>query len=218
MCKTKEICPAVSENSSDRERVKYKTALEALQEARRYNREFLKYSQVRYCPACDSWHITTKGTGSPGVSANLDTGVVLIGEDFTKTDHRYTNLEELAIRGTKLKDELKFVLKVEPYLGVNLKKCTSSTLIKISSEPLYLVSETVAHQIYEYCDEKTSYRIKRDFDIVRGELQKLADAKTRKEKGVIILNLGELVKKTNYINFVYPSYHNDVEAEIKKYK
>ena len=84
MCKTKEICPLVSANSNDRERVKYGTALEALQAARRYNREFLKYSQVRYCPACKSWHITTKGTGNPGVSADLETGTVIIGEDFTR--------------------------------------------------------------------------------------------------------------------------------------
>lgn len=218
MCKTKEICPLVSANSNDRERVKYGTALEALKEARRYNRDFLKYSQVRYCPSCGCWHITTKGTHSPGVSANLETGVVLIGEDFTKTDRRYTNLEDLAFRGTKLMEELKFVLQVaKPCIGVNLKRCTSSELIKISSSQLK-VTETIAHQIYDYCNEKVSYRIRQDFDEVSEKLEKLSKSKDRKEKGMLIRELGELSKKSYYINMIYPNFRDWLEADIAKYK
>lgn len=219
MCKTKEICPLVSVDSNDRERVKYDTALEALQAARKYNREYLKYSQARYCPACHAWHITTKGTGNPGVSANLETGIVLIGEDFTRINRRYYDLKELALRGTKLKEELEFVLKVKPFLnGINLKRCSSSELIKISSNQIRGVSEVIVNQIYAYCDEKVSYRIRHDFDEIDGELKKLAASKDRREKGIIIRNLGDLSKRSFYINMIYPNFRDQLEAEISLYK
>jgi hypothetical protein len=219
MCKQKEICPLVSVDSNDRERVKYDTALEALQAARKYNREYLKYSQVRYCPACKSWHITTKGTGCPGVSANLETGTILIGEDFTKSDGRYCDLSTLAFRGEKLRKELEFSLKVKPLLGgINLKKCSSSELIKISSNQIKGISEVMVHQIYAYCDEKVSYRIRHDFDEIKSELQKLAKSRDRREKGILIRGLSELAKRSYYINMIYPDFRDQLEAEIQKYK
>lgn len=219
MCKTKEICPLVSADSNDRERVKYRTALEALQAARRYNREFLKYSQVRYCPACKSWHITTKGTGNPGVSADLETGTVIIGEDFTRMNRNYTDLEALALRGTKLMEELEFVLKVKPLLGgINLKKCTSSDLIKVASSYIRGVPETTKKQIETYCEEKISYRIKKDLSEINDDLRALSVSKDRKEKGVLIRKLGESTKRTYYISMIYPEFRGQLEAEIEKYK
>jgi hypothetical protein len=219
MCKTKEICPLVSADSNDRERVKYGTALEALQAARRYNREFLKYSQVRYCPACKSWHITTKGTGNPGVSADLETGTVIIGEDFTRMNRNYTDLEALALRGTKLMEELEFVLKVKPLLGgINLKKCTSSDLIKVASSYIRGVPETTKKQIETYCEEKISYRIKKDLSEINDDLRALSVSKDRKEKGILIRKLGESTKRTYYISMIYPEFRGQLEAEIEKYK
>ena len=219
MCKTKEICPLVSANSNDRERVKYGTALEALQAARKYNRDFLKYSQARYCPACKSWHITTKGTGNPGVSADLDTGTVIIGEDFTRINRNYTDLEALALRGTKLMEELEFVLRVKPLLGgVNLKKCTSSELIKVASSYVRGVPETTKKQIETYCEEKISYRIKKDLTEISDDLHALAASKDRREKGILIRKLGDLTKKTYYISMIYPEFRKQLEAEIERYK
>ena len=219
MCKTKEICPLVSADSNDRERVKYGTALEALQAARRYNREFLKYSQVRYCPACKSWHITTKGTGNPGVSADLETGTVIIGEDFTRMNRNYTDLEALALRGTKLMEELEFVLKVKPLLGgINLKKCTSSDLTKVASSYIRGVPETTKKQIETYCEEKISYRIKKDLSEINDDLRALSVSKDRKEKGILIRKLGESTKRTYYISMIYPEFRGQLEAEIEKYK
>ena len=219
MCKNKEICPLVSPNSNDRERVRYGTALEALQAARKYNREFLKYSQARYCPACKSWHITTKGTGNPGVSADLDTGIVLIGEDFTRMNRQYCDLEVLALRGTKLMEELEFVLKVKPLLGgVNLKRCTSSELIKVASSYIRGIPDTTKKQIENYCEEKISYRIKNDLNEINNDLRALAASKDRKEKSILIRKLGEQTKKTYYISMIYPEFRKQLEAEIEQYK
>ncbi len=220
MCKTKEICPLVlAENPDDRERVKYESALEALQAARKYNREYLKYSQARYCPACHAWHITTKGTGNPGVSADLDTGTVIIGEDFTRMNRNYTDLEALALRGTKLQEELEFVLKVKPLLGgINLKRCTSSELIKVASSYIRGVPETTKKQIETYCEEKISYRIKKDLSEINDDLRSLSVSKDRREKGILIRKLGESTKRTHYISMIYPEFRGQLEAEIEKYK
>jgi len=220
MCKTRDICPLVSENSDKRERDRYDTALEALQAARLENRKHLKYSQVRYCPACKSWHITTKGTGNPGVSADLETGIVLIGEDFTGMNRNYTDLESLALRGTKLMEELEFVLRVKPLLGgINLKKCASSELIKIAETPrIHGVSEITMKQIHDYCEEKVSYRIEKDCNEIRNNLIALASSKDRKEKGALIKELGEQAKRTCYISMIYPEFRKELEAEVEKYK
>ena len=221
MRKVKEICPLVSpkEDPNDRERVKYDTALEALQAAREYNREYLKYSQARYCPACHAWHITTKGTGVPGVSGDLESGTVLVGEDFTKKNKQYCDLKILAARSTSLAKELEFVLKVKPFLGgVNLKRCTSSELIKVASSYIRGVSENTKEQIVAYCEEKISYRIKKDLTEIHDDLQALKVSKDRKEKGILIRRLGEQTKKTCYINMIYPEFREQLETEIQKYK
>lgn len=204
--KEKSECPMV--NGDKTERVRYGSAKEALQASRVFNKKFDRLSQIRYCPACECWHITTHGIQEPGIRIELETGSVFVSESIVSPK----GIDELSREAEEALDRVRSVRKYWDLLELGSKVlCRSSYRLRGAIE-LGLLGEKEKMYLLEEVEKKDSEGVKKLFDEIDSLLGDLETCIDYREKRNIRDRIKSLVKSESYVFFIFP----DKKEEIKK--
>lgn len=205
--KEKSECPMVKTGDKT-ERVRYDSAREALQASRVFNERFDKLSQIRYCPACECWHITTHGIQEPGIRIELETGSVFVSESvvFPK------GIDELSREAEEAIDRVRSVRKYWDILEFDSKVlCRSSYRLRGLIE-LDLLGEKEKKYLLEEVEKKDSKGVKKLFDEIDNLLGDLKENTDYREKRNIRNRIKSLMNSESYVFFIFP----DRKEEIKR--
>ena len=206
--KKKAECPMVNKSGDKTERVRYGSAKEALQASRVFNQKFDKLSQIRYCPACECWHITTHGIQEPGIRTELETGLVFVSESvvFPK------GIDELSREAEEALDRVRSIRKYWNLLEFDSKVlCRSSYLLRGAIE-LGLLGEKEKKYLLEEVEKKDSKGVKKLFDEIDNLLGDLRTCTDYREKRNIRDRIKSLMNSESYVFFIFP----DRKEEIKR--
>ena len=188
------------------ERVAYDSAKAALLASRVFNKKYDKFSRIRYCPACECWHITTNGTKNYEIAVSYKTCSVLVSEGLYPRD-----IDELSREAEEAKNRAYVVKKYWKILDLDAKIICRGAyylrgiidLIEDKKEREYLLQGIV--------DKETRY-VKRLFENIDKRLEDLESTTDYKEKRKIRDEIKLLVNQEPYVFYIFP----DKKDEIKK--
>lgn len=206
--KEKSECPMVK-TVDKTERVRYDSAKEALLASRVFNQIFDKLSQIRYCPACECWHVTTHGIQEPGIRTELETGSVFVSESvvFPK------GVDELSREAEEALDRVRSVRKYWDILEFDSKVlCRSSYRLRGLIE-LGLLGEKEKRYLLEEIEKKDSKGVKKLFDEIDNLLGDLKENTDYREKRNIRNRIKSLMNSESYVFFIFPDRKEEIRRQ-----